>query len=99
MLERVNKGKFSYMIDKKIMKVAPLAAKDIKLDNHAVVCDLCWSDLWFQMVLAFRIEISSELPANVRDRPICYWGINCRTMDHNADHAKKYNHCTYQTRF
>ena len=35
----------------------------------------------------------------MRDRPICYWGINCNTMDHKKDHAKKYNHCIYQTRF
>ena len=98
-MDRAKKNNFSYLMDRKVMKVAPLVAREIKLDDNTVVCDLCWNDLWFQMVLAYRIEVAPIMPSNVRDRPICYWGINCRTMDHNADHAKKYNHCVYQSRF
>jgi E3 ubiquitin-protein ligase CHFR len=99
MMELVHKGKFSYSMDRKVMKVPPLASRDIKLDDNTAVCDLCWNDLWFQMVLAFRIEVAGQMPPNVRDRPVCYWGINCRTMEHNLDHAKKYSHCIYQSRF
>lgn len=81
------------------MRAPPLASKAIKLDKDSAVCDLCWKDLWFQMVFTYRLEITPELPASVRDRPVCYWGINCRTMDHNTDHANKYNHCIFQSRF
>ncbi len=99
MLENVNKEKFSYLMDRKVMKVPPLVSREIKLDKNTVVCDLCWNELWFQMVLSYKIEQAAQFPSNVRDRPVCYWGINCRTMDHNTDHARKYNHCCYQSRF
>jgi E3 ubiquitin-protein ligase CHFR len=99
MIELVQKNTFSYLMDRKVMKVPPLVAREVKLDKDSVCCDLCWNDLWFQMVLAYRIEVAPNLPPAVRDRPLCYWGINCRTMDHNLDHAKKYNHCIYQSRF
>ena len=99
MMINIDKGKFSYIMDRKVMRVAPLVSREIKLDKNAAVCDPCWNDLWFQMVLTYRMEIASELPSSVRDRPVCYWGINCRTMDHNLDHARKYNHCVFQSRF
>lgn len=99
MLEVVAKGKFAYLMDRKIMKVPPLVPKEVKLQKGSAICDLCWHDLWFQMVFQYRLEIAGQLPSAVRDRPVCYWGINCRTMDHNVDHAKRYSHCIYQTRF
>ena len=43
MMNAISKGKFAYLIDKKILKVAPTVAKQIKLDKNAAVCDLCWS--------------------------------------------------------
>lgn len=95
----VNDGKFSYLIDRKVMKIPPLVSREIKLDKNTAVCDNCWADLWFQMVLTYRMDIVSDMPGHIRDRPVCYWGINCRTMDHNQEHAKRYNHCLYQTRF
>ena len=99
MLEVISKKKFSYLMDKKLMKVPPLVPKEVKLEKDSAICDLCWNDLWFQMVFSYRTEITPQLPSAVRDRPVCYWGINCRTMDHNKDHAKKFNHCVYQSRF
>ena len=90
---------FNYYFDRKIMKVAPLVSKEVKMEQDDAVCDLCWKDLWFQMVFFYRIKINADLPAAIRDRPVCYWGINCRTMEHNTDHAKRFNHVTYQTRF
>lgn len=51
------------------------------------------------MVFSYKMAVASEFISAVRDRPQCYWGINCRTMDHNADHARRYNHILYQTRF
>jgi E3 ubiquitin-protein ligase CHFR len=99
MLKEIEKKKFSYMFDKKIMKVPPLVAKEVPLEVDSAVCDLCWKDLWFQMVFAYKMALSADFPSSVKDRPQCYWGINCRTMEHNPDHAKKYNHMIFQTRF
>ncbi len=31
MMETIGKGKFSYIFDKKIMKVAPIVSKEVKL--------------------------------------------------------------------
>jgi hypothetical protein len=50
----MERDKFSYAFDKKIMKVPPVASKEVKLDSESSVCDLCWKDLWFQMVFAYR---------------------------------------------
>jgi E3 ubiquitin-protein ligase CHFR len=99
MMKEIEKKKFSYIFDKKIMRVPPLVSKEVPLSPDSAVCDLCWRELWFQMVFAYRNAITADLPSNVRDRPPCYWGINCRTMDHNQDHARKYNHILFQTRF
>ena len=81
------------------MKSPPVASREIKMEKDDAVCDLCFKDLWFQMVFFYYMKIRADLPSSVRDRPVCYWGINCRTMDHNQDHAKRYNHIVYQTRF
>ena len=81
------------------MRTAPLVSKEVPLSEDSAICDLCWRDVWFQMVFRYRAAISPELPSAIRDRPICYWGVNCRTIDHNADHARKYNHLIFQTRF
>lgn len=69
------------------------------MNQDDAVCDLCWKDLWFQMVFYYRNEINAEIASSIRDRPTCYWGINCKSMDHNHEHAKRYNHMVYQTRF
>jgi hypothetical protein len=51
------------------------------------------------MVFSYRNAIAAEMPESVKNKPMCYWGINCTTMDHNDTHANKYNHMVYQTRF
>jgi len=71
------------MFDKKLMKIPPLVSKEVPLNADSAICDLCWKDLWFQMVFAYRTSITADLPPSVKDRPICYWGVNCRTMEHN----------------
>lgn len=81
------------------MKIPPAVSKTIPLEVDSPVCDICWKDLWFQMVFAYRQAIDAEMPEPVRRRKACYWGINCRTMDHNQEHAKTYNHYIYQQRF
>lgn len=77
----------------------PLVSREVKLNPDDAVCDTCYRDVWFQMVFYYRNQVHSDMPKEVKDRPGCYWGINCRTMSHNTDHAKRYNHCLYQTKF
>jgi hypothetical protein len=45
------------------------------------------------------MSILGDLPPAVQSRADCYYGVNCGTMTHKLDHAKKLNHCCYQTRF
>jgi hypothetical protein len=53
-LAKIEKDEFSYIIDRKIMKIAPIASREIKMQSNDAVCDLCWKDLWFQMVFFYR---------------------------------------------
>lgn len=39
------------------------------------------------------------MPETIRNRSLCYWGVNCKTMMHNTEHAKRYSHMDYQTKF
>lgn len=55
MVNNIEKGKFTYSMDRKVMRSPPLVSRDIKLEKNAAICDLCWNDLWFQMVLAYRM--------------------------------------------
>jgi E3 ubiquitin-protein ligase CHFR len=98
-MDKVENGEFKYIVHKKIMRIAPSVQREVTLHKDDAVCDLCWRDLWFQMVFFYRNLIAGNLPDSVKKRPICYWGINCNTMNHNEDHAIKYNHMVYQTRF
>jgi hypothetical protein len=47
----------------------------------------------------FVKENAYLMPESIKGRVSCHYGVNCRTMGHNIDHAKKYNHMDYQTRF
>ena len=98
-MKKIEKSEFSYIVDRKIMKIPPIGSREVKINADDAVCDLCWKELWFQMVFFYRNQIAAYMPPAVRDRPTCYWGVNCRTMDHNDDHAKKYSHMIFQTRF
>lgn len=51
------------------------------------------------MIFMFVKEHAYLMPDSIKKRPVCYWGINCRTMEHNLEHSKKYSHMDYQTRF
>lgn len=95
----MDKDKFRYIVDKKIMKIPPIASREVTVQRRSPVCDICWTSLWFQMVLTFRWSIQTELPSSVQSRPDCYYGMNCSTMTHKADHARKLNHACFQTRF
>lgn len=99
MLGLAESGRFQFMFDKRILRNPPEEERAVRLDKRSPVCDNCWRELWFQMIFMFVKEHAYLMPDTIKNRPVCYWGINCRTMAHNLEHAKKFNHMEYQTRF
>ena len=59
------------------------------LTGNTPVCAGCWKEVWFQYVFVFRNDVKMELPEAVRGRGDCWYGINCRTMLHRLEHAKR----------
>lgn len=57
--DEMDKDKFRYIVDRKIMKIPPLASREIAVYRGSAVCDICWSTLWFQMVFNFRLSIQA----------------------------------------
>lgn len=56
------------------------------------MCADCFERLWAELLYCYRESINGNLPKEVRERPDCWYGHECHTQVHNADHAKKYNH-------
>ena len=94
----MHKGKFSYLMDRKVMRNPSCIEGDQVCGERGSEGPLLAGPV-VPDGAEHRFDITPQLPTNVRDRPTCYWGINCRTMDHNPDHARRYNHCVYQSRF
>lgn len=69
---------------------------DIALDQDSPVCTNCFGLIWFQMVFTYAKEKRADMPKEVTSRKDCWYGINCNTMRHNDDHAKKLNHICNQ---
>ena len=99
MIELADTGRFIYMMDKRLTINPPKEEKTIRINKKSPICDNCWNDVWFQMIFSYMREYCYVLPESLRGRAECYWGVNCNTMRHNLDHAKKYNHMNYQTKF
>jgi hypothetical protein len=59
MKEYLDKGLFNYLIDKKILSVAPARSHEIPIQSDSAVCDVCWKQLWFQLVMRHRMNINS----------------------------------------
>ena len=98
-MELCSAGRFTYAFDRRVMRAPPIVERTVHLNKHSAVCDNCWRELWFQMLFTYMRENAYLLPDSLKKRPVCYWGVNCRTMEHNLEHAKRYNHMEYQTRF
>ncbi|EAR89588.2 FHA domain protein (macronuclear) [Tetrahymena thermophila SB210] len=88
----VKQGKFKYEICQKYMKTTENKSFDINSDTP--LCTNCWPNIWNQMVLKYRIAIKDQLPKNVKDKPDCWYGVNCYTR--NPQHNKIYNHACPQ---
>ncbi|XP_059176210.1 E3 ubiquitin-protein ligase CHFR-like isoform X2 [Physella acuta] len=63
------------------------------------VCYACGLRNFKDLAYYYRKNIpNDELPAEVRSRPNCYWGKNCRTQRNKPEHARRFNHICDQTR-
>ena len=99
MLDLAEGDRFRYRIDRDILPNTPKVSREVSVHKKSPICDNCWRDLWFQMIFLYIKDNHTELPEPIRNRPLCYWGVNCHTMSHNVEHAKKYNHMNEQTKF
>lgn len=56
-------------------------------------CRSCVYTVLRALVYALRERIpEGELPERARGRPVCWYGRTCRTQNHNATHAARFNH-------
>lgn len=70
------------------------------LTPDTVLCSFCLPCVVSNLALKYRWDIDpEELPEEIRSRPNCWWGPNCRTQLHNANHCRTRNHICTQTRF
>lgn len=71
----------------------------VVLREDSPVCSFCFREVWFQFVFAYFNDKLAEFPESHRRRPACWYGINCRTMQHNSSHASKLFHVCPQSHF
>ncbi|RNF05195.1 zinc finger family protein [Trypanosoma conorhini] len=68
-----------------------------QLTADSPLCEGCIDSLFAALLFHYRRAVpNQELPENVTQRPNCWYGINCRTQFHKAEHANRYNHVCYQ---
>jgi len=97
--EYLDKNKFKYKVNRSILINAPQINLEIAMNSGSPVCLKCFPQVWFQMVFRYRIDIKPELPPEWKNRAPCWYGINCKTMIHNDDHARKLDHAIEQIKF
>ncbi|KAK6968516.1 E3 ubiquitin-protein ligase CHFR [Biomphalaria glabrata] len=63
------------------------------------VCYSCGLRNFKDLAYFYRRDIpESDLPDEVKSRPNCHWGRNCRTQRNKPDHSKRFNHICEQSR-
>ncbi|RNF03756.1 zinc finger family protein [Trypanosoma rangeli] len=68
-----------------------------QLTVDSPLCEECINSIFASLLFHYRRAVPNyELPESVTDRPSCWYGINCRTQFHKAEHANRYNHVCYQ---
>jgi len=56
-------------------------------------CRNCAQIMFSELLYAYRASIpNNELPGSVTSRSNCWYGKECRTQQHNPDHARRLNH-------
>lgn len=64
----------------------------------SVVCLSCAQNRIFpSMITKYRTSIKADLPAQITSRPLCWYGLECRTAPNNNTHASKYDHICKNT--
>ncbi|KAG4104664.1 hypothetical protein H8356DRAFT_1637303 [Neocallimastix lanati (nom. inval.)] len=73
--------------------------QDIHKDTY--ICYNCSRQIFSELIYQYRDkEVNKEdLPENIRKRPDCWYGKNCRTQTNKPEHARNYNHICEQTHF
>ena len=69
-----------------------LVGKKMRINRRTLVCQECSGAVWSELLYRFRQMIGGELPENIKRRPDCWYGRECRTQVHKLSHAQKYNH-------
>lgn len=65
-----------------------------------VMCHRCGLLYLRELAHQYRRDIPlTELADDITSREDCHWGRNCRTQQHSARHARRFNHICEQTRF
>ena len=59
--------------------------------KEAFACESCLASMWEQNIVDFLIARRDQL-GFVDNRRVCWYGRNCRTQNHNADHAARLSH-------
>ena len=69
-----------------------LAGRAVRPQRDWYVCKTCSDLLLGELLFRYRELAVAQLPANIRDRPKCWYGKECTTQKHNQAHAAKYDH-------
>jgi E3 ubiquitin-protein ligase CHFR len=94
------KNPFRYKASRAMLTNPPPVAIDIAMNQDTAVCTKCFDEqLWWQVCFKYFIDIKNDLPRDAQNRGSCWYGINCKTMVHSDDHAKKLNHVCEQIKF
>ncbi|KAI7752140.1 hypothetical protein M8C21_012468, partial [Ambrosia artemisiifolia] len=66
-------------------------AEMITSETH--ICNDCFDELVSFLLYWFRVSLPKDhLPEDAAQREDCWYGYDCRTQNHNDNHARKRNH-------
>ncbi|KAJ3188230.1 hypothetical protein HDU85_005380 [Gaertneriomyces sp. JEL0708] len=105
-LARISDGHYYFTVDNFSVRYSSSPPNPSSADETPLVlpesnvCILCANQIFKLLVYKWREAIPlDELPADIRQRPNCWYGWACRTQLHRDSHAEKLNHICEQTRF
>eukprot|EP00770_Monocercomonoides_exilis_P002421 MONOS_2405.1-p1 / transcript=MONOS_2405.1 / gene=MONOS_2405 / organism=Monocercomonoides_exilis_PA203 / gene_product=E3 ubiquitin-protein ligase CHFR isoform 2 / transcript_product=E3 ubiquitin-protein ligase CHFR isoform 2 / location=Mono_scaffold00049:119071-120491(-) / protein_length=396 / sequence_SO=supercontig / SO=protein_coding / is_pseudo=false len=76
------------------------ALTTVAIKGDTPCCNACFTRILPPLFLKWRESLDkATLPDEIKNKPDCYYGKNCRTQMHNDGHAQKYNHICDQKRF
>lgn len=75
-----------------------VGGKKVKPRQEWPLCKDCSEDFQGELIFIYRESVHEQFPAFVKARPKCWFGRECTTQKHNAQHAQKYNHIGANTK-